>query len=111
MEESEEPVMCLAVFTTLCSAFRSETETAVEVHQNQETDVMSPQEEEKLVRLLDQDGDVRGPREVLGDVDTQKLEAGYKLNLCPVGKISSTDWESWESLPYCMYFNLDNKHT
>ena len=37
-----------------------------------------------LVRLLDQDGDVRGPTKALRDVDTQKLEAGDMLNLCPV---------------------------
>ena len=34
--------------------------------------------------LLDQGGDVEDPREVLGDVDTQKLEAGDVLNLRPI---------------------------
>ena len=33
--------------------------------------------------LLDPGGGDEGPREVLGDVDTQKLEAGDTLNLCP----------------------------
>ena len=34
-----------------------------------------------LVSLLDQGGGVEGPREVPGDVDTQKLKAGDTLNL------------------------------
>ena len=34
------------------------------------------------MNLLDQGGGVEGPREVPGDVDTQKLEAGDTLNLC-----------------------------
>ena len=87
--------MYWAVFTTLCSAFLSDRAVAipycymvgkdalngaaVEVHQNlrrQMDFLQSPQEEEMLVSLLDQGGGVEGPREVLGDVDTQKLEAG-----------------------------------
>ena len=35
----------------------------------------SPQQEETLMSLLDQSQGVEGPREVRGDVDTQKLEA------------------------------------
>ena len=46
--------------------------------------LQSPQEEETLVSLLDQGGGVEGPREILGDVDTQELKAGDTLNLCPV---------------------------
>ena len=34
--------------------------------------------------LLDQGGGVEGPREILGDVDTQELKAGDTLNLRPV---------------------------
>ena len=43
--------------------------------------LQSPQEEEMLVSLLDQGGGVESPREVLGDVNTQKLEAGDTLNI------------------------------
>ena len=43
-------------------------------------------EAEMLVSLLDQGGGVEGPREILGDVDTQKLEAGDTLNLHPIDK-------------------------
>lgn len=60
---------------------------AVEVHQNlrRRMDLLwSPQEEETLVRLLDQSGGAEGPWEVLGNVHTQKLEAGDTLNLCSV---------------------------
>ena len=41
----------------------------------------SPQEEKMLVSLLDHSGGVEGQTEVLGDVDTQKLEAGDTLSL------------------------------
>ena len=74
MEGSEEPVMHWAVFTTLCSAFRSKTEhlpyhTVMQLvrmlsmvqqkkaHQNlgRQMDLrLFPQEEETLVSILDQ---------------------------------------------------------
>ena len=45
----------------------------------------SPQQEETLMSLLDQSQGVEGPREVPGDVDTQKLEAADTV-LRPFGR-------------------------
>ena len=64
---------------------------AVEVHQDlrRQVDLLeSPQKEETLVSLLDQGRGVEGPREVLRDVDSQKLEAGDTLHLSPVSPFS-----------------------
>ena len=41
----------------------------------------SPQKEETLVSLLGQRRGVKGPGEVLGDVDTQEPKAGDSFNL------------------------------
>lgn len=57
----------------------------VEVHQDlrgQMNLFKSPQKEEPLVSLLDQGRGIKGPREVLRDVDT--LEAGNGLHLIPM---------------------------
>ena len=54
--------------------------------ESEEMDLLyPPQEEETLMSLLDQSGGAECPREVLGDVDTQKLEAGDTVKLRPSG--------------------------
>ncbi len=58
---------------------------AVEVPHNlrrQMDFLQSPHEEETPVCLLDQSRILEGPREVLRDVDTQKLKPGDTFNLC-----------------------------
>ena len=59
-----------------------------------------------LVSLLDQIGGVEDPREVLGDVDTQKLEAGDTLNLCSIVTDGCVCAIIWLSIVHSELFGL-----
>ena len=55
----------------------------------------SPQEEEALMSLLDQLGAAGRPGEILGDVDSQELEAVHMLHQHPL----DVDGCTWVSIP------------
>ena len=62
----------------------------------------SPQEEEALVSLLDQLGAVGRPGEILGDVDSQELEAAHTLHSRPL----IVDGWMWVSIPPVVHDEL-----